>query len=148
MLILLLAKIDFNAPTVLGIPLGMMLIILYYLNTMKNWGGSGVQTSENTMDVKLNNELASDTVSFQRSEAQFGQGRCIVKYTVKLRKTGTYVIAGGRAESGVFSRSNYGTRTVSGDAGDVISGAISCSQFSGGVWAIGAFRSMADVPTR
>jgi hypothetical protein len=46
MLILLVVRIDFNAPTVFGNPMRMMLIILYFVNTMKNRGGSGVQASE------------------------------------------------------------------------------------------------------
>jgi hypothetical protein len=65
-----------------------------------------------------------------------------------MKREGTYVVAGGKASSGRFDSAYCGTRTVSGDADDVISGAVSCAKFGSGIWGIGAFRSEADVPQR
>ena len=98
------------------------------------------------MDVNLRNNLEADVILFQHSEAQVGNGQCVIRYTVKLKKDGTYVIAGGKAESGSFNSAYCGTRTIEGDAGDVISGAVSCPAFYDGNWAISAFRSRSDVP--
>jgi hypothetical protein len=149
MTLIILASIDFNAPTALGIPLGTLLLIWFFWMMMKQQqGGSdhGSYTSENTMDVKLRNELGAEVIQFQHSDAKLGNGRCVIKYTVKLKQAGTFVVAGGQAESGYFDSECCGTRTVSGDAGDVISGAISCPEFYDGIWGIGAFRSASDVP--
>jgi hypothetical protein len=143
----LLAEIDFNAPTAIGIPLGTLLLVWFIWAKMNEQGGlGGSYTSEDTMNVALNNELGVDTVQFQHSEAKLGNGRCVIKYTVKLKESGTFVIAGGKAQSGYFSSAYCGTRTVSGDVGDVISGAVSCSEFHSGIWGIGAFRSASNVP--
>ena len=132
----------------ISIPLGTLLIIwlLWVILNKQGGGSSGSYTSENTLDVKLRNELGEDVIQFQQSEAKLGDGQCIIKYTVKLRKTGTFVIAGGKAQSGYFSSTHCGTRTVSGDAGDVISGALRCPEFHSGIWGIGAFSSVSDVP--
>ncbi len=139
----ILADIDFNAPTAIGIPLGTLLLLWFLYSQSKTGGG---YSSANTMDVHLRNEVAKDVVLFQHSEASFSGGRCTIKYQVKLKQAGTYVIAGGKAVSGSFDSSYCGARTVTGDAGDVISGAVSCSQFNSGIWGIGAFRSSSDVP--
>ena len=148
---MVLAEIDFSAPTAFGVPLGTLILFLFLWKMFREGGashasGDGTYTSENTMDVQLRNELGEDVVQFQHSQAKFGNGQCVVVYTVKLKKTGTYVIAGGKAESGYFNNAYLATRTVSGDAGDVISGALSCSAFYEGIWGIGAFRSASDVP--
>lgn len=145
----ILADIDFNAPSAFGIPLGTLLLIWFIWMMMKQQqggSGGGSYTSDNTMDVKLRNELGEDVIQFQHSEAKLGNGRCVIKYTVKLKQAGTYVVAGGKASSGRFDSAYCGTRTVSGDAGDVISGAVSCAEFYSGIWGIGAFRSASDVP--
>ena len=141
----IVANIDFNAPSAFGIPVGTLLLIGFIWMMMKQRQG-GSYTSDNTMDVKLRNELGEDIIQFQHSEAQLGNGRCVIKYTVKLKQSGTYVVAGGKASSGRFDSAYCGTRTVSGDAGDVISGAVSCAEFHSGIWGIGAFSSASDVP--
>ena len=145
----LLAAIDLDAPSAFGIPLGTLLVLWFIWTLLKQQGGgsSGSSTSENTMNVKLRNELGSDVIQFQSATAKLGGGKCVIKYTVKIKKAGTYLIAGGKAEFGSFNIVYYGTRSVRGEAGDVISGAVSCAQFHSGVWGIGAFRSTSDVPT-
>jgi hypothetical protein len=142
----ILAEIDFNAPTAIGIPLGVLLLLWFFYQMNTQSGAGGGYSSANTMDVDLRNEVAADVVLFEHSEANMSGGRCTINYRVKLKQAGTYVIAGGKAVSGSFDSSYCGTRTVTGDAGDVISGAVSCSQFNSGIWGIGAFRSSNDVP--
>ena len=138
-----LADIDFNAPTAIGIPLGTLLLLCFFYTQLKAGGGN---SSPNTMNVRLRNEVTENVVLFQHSEASFSGGRCTVSYQVKLKEAGTYIIAAGKAVSGSFDSSYCGARTVTGDAGDVIRGAVSCSQFHSGIWGIGAFRSSSDVP--
>ena len=150
----MLAEIDFNAPTALGIPLGTLLIFWMLMNMNKqSRAQSGTKTvavtsftSPNTMDADLQNQIMSDVVLFQHSEATYAGGQCVISYTVKIKEGGSYVIAGGKVKAGKFSRSHYGTRKISGDAGDVISGAINCRGFTTGFWAIGAFHSANQVP--
>ena len=144
--LLFLAEIDFSAPTALGVPLGTLILFWFIWTAMKQGGGGGSYTSANTMDVHLQNELQADVILFQHSEAQVGNGQCVIRYTVKLKEDGSYVIAGGKAESGSFNSAYCGTRSIQGDAGDVISGAVSCPAFHDGIWGIGAFRSRSDVP--
>ncbi|HIA62688.1 MAG TPA: hypothetical protein EYM79_06895 [Planctomycetes bacterium] len=150
----ILADIDFNAPTAFGIPLGTLFIFWMLMNMNKqSQAQSGTKTvvataftSPNTMDVHLNNEVTADVVLFQHSEATFGGGQVMISYTVKIKESGTFVIAGGKVKSGNLSRSHCGTRQISGDAGDVISGAINCRGFTSGIWGVGAFRSASQVP--
>ncbi len=150
----ILADIDFNAPTAFGVPLGTLFIFWMLMNMNKqSQGQSGTTTgvataftSPNTMDVHLENEVTADVVLFQHSEATFGGGQVMISYTVKIKEGGNYVIAGGKAKSGSLSRAHCGTRQISGDAGDVISGAINCRGFTTGIWGIGAFRSASQVP--
>jgi len=152
--IAILAEIDFNAPTAFGIPLGTLLIFWMLMNMNKQSQGQSKAktvvattfTSPNTMDVHLKNEVAADVVLFQHSEATFGGGQVIISYTVKIKERGSYVIAGGKVKSGNLSRSHCGSRSISGDAGDVISGAINCRGFTTGIWGVGAFRSANQVP--
>jgi len=151
MTFMVLAEIDFSAPTAFGVPLGTLLLFLLLWKMLREGGashssGGGTYTSENTMDVQLRNEVGEDVVQFQHSQAKVANGQCVVIYTVKIKKTGSYVIAGGKAESGYFNKAYLATRTVSGDAGDVISGAVSCSAFHEGIWGVGAFHSASDVP--
>ena len=150
----MLAEIDFNAPTALGVPLGTLLIFWMLMNMNKqSQTTSGTKTiaatsftSPNTMDIHLKNEVTPDVVLIQHCEATFGGGQCVISYTVKIKESGSYVIAGGKEKSGKLSRSHCGTRKISGDAGDVISGALSCRMFTNGNWAIGAFRSDSQIP--
>ncbi|MGY8732978.1 MAG: hypothetical protein ACKVK0_12620 [Pirellulales bacterium] len=150
----ILAEIDFNAPTAFGIPLGTLFIFWMLMNMNKQSqtrSGSktdGVTsfTSPNTMDVHLKNEVTADVVLFQHSEATFGGGQVMISYTVKIKESGNYVIAGGKVKSGRLSRSHCGTRQISGDTGDVISGAINCRGFTSGIWGVGAFRSANQIP--
>jgi len=150
----ILADIDFNAPTAFGIPLGTLLIFWMLMNMNKQSQRQSKAktvvattfTSPNTMDVHLTNEVAADVVLFQHSEATFGGGQVIISYTVKIKERGSYVIAGGKVKSGNLSRSHCGSRSISGDAGDVISGAINCRGFTTGIWGVGAFRSASQVP--
>lgn len=142
--------IDFNDTTSFGFPIGTLLlfwiICLILQNQQQGGSGGGSYTSANTMDVLLRNELGEDVIHFQFSEATMTNGLCVIKYTVKLKKAGSYVVAGGQAESGFFNREYCGTRVIRGDVGDVVSGAVSCPQFYDGIWGIGAFRSASDVP--
>ena len=150
----ILAEIDFNAPTAFGIPLGTLFIFWMLMNMNKQSqtrSGSKTDrvtsfTSPNTMDVHLKNEVTADVVLFQHSEATFGGGQVMISYTVKIKESGNYVIAGGKVKSGRLSRSHCGTRQISGDTGDVISGAINCRGFTSGIWGVGAFRSANQIP--
>ena len=150
----ILAEIDFNAPTAFGIPLGTLFIFWMLMNMNKqSQTRSGSKTvavtsftSPNTMDVHLKNEVTADVVLFQHSEATFGGGQVTISYTVKIKESGNYVIAGGKVKSGRLSRSHCGTRQISGDTGDVISGAINCRGFTSGIWGVGAFRSASQIP--
>ena len=153
----LLLEIDLSAPTALGIPLGLLLLIwILYMNMQQQQGGTRVSRpgqspatshiSPNTMDVAIDGEVSPDVVLFQHSEAGFVGGECTIHFTVKLKQQGTFVVAGGKVSSRRFSRAYYGTRKVSGDVGDVISGAVRCAVFTTGIWGIGAFRSSGDVP--
>lgn len=153
----LLLEIDFNAPTALGIPLGVLLLIwILFMSMQQRQAGAGASDprqssttryiSPNTMDVAIDGEVSETVVLFQHSEAEFVGGECIIHFTVKLKKQGTFVIGGGKVSSRRFSRSFYGTRKVSGDVGDVISGAVRCPAFTTGTWGIGAFQSPGDVP--
>ena len=150
----ILAEIDFNAPTAFGIPLGTLFIFWMLMNMNKqSQTRSGSKTvavtsftSPNTMDVHLKNEVTADVVLFQHSEATFGGGQVMISYTVKIKESGNYVIAGGKVKSGRLSRSHCGTRQISGDTGDVISGAINCRGFTSGIWGVGAFRSASQIP--
>lgn len=143
----MLFAVDFNAPTALGIPLGLLLLIwvVWMMSQQQGRaGGSGVAPS--TMDVNIRGEVAPTVIQFQNSEQQNSGGKCVIRYTVKFKEKGTFVVAGGCVVGGSFSPGYYGTRTVTGDIGDVISGAVSCPTFFSGIWGIGAFRSSHDIP--
>lgn len=152
----LLLAIDFNAPTALGIPLGLLLLIWILYTRMQNQqGASNVSrpgrtgaghVSSNTMDVALDGEVSESVVLFQHSEAEFVGGECIIHFTVKLKEQGTFVIAGGKVTNRRFSGGYFASRKVSGDVGDTISGAVRCTAFTG-TWGIGAFQSTADLPS-
>ena len=138
----LLIAIDLNAPTSLGVPLGVLLLFIFLLQSIKentnaknSIASSSTKahyTSANTMSIQMRGELTDGYVSFSFSEAEFRGGQCYINYTIKLHQDGPFVIVAGKVDNQLVDRGYYGLRNVSGTAGDVLSGTITCRAFHRG----------------
>lgn len=147
--------IDLNAPTSLGVPLGVLLLFLFLMraireNTNAKAGSSYASsqthyTSANTMTVRMRGELSDAYVSFRFSEAEFRGSQCYINYTIELHKDGPFVIVAGKVDNQKVDRGYYGLRNISGTAGEVLSGTITCRSFYSGTWGIGAYRDSKDI---
>lgn len=154
-------------PTAFGVPLGALLLFLWLMRaiqesrqpsgrvqpsrsrqTARRSAGplfSGLGFTASTEAIPLMGEVGADSVEFQRSGFKHEGGRAIVQFTVKLHESGEFCIAAGQHEAGRLLRTHYGYAHVSGSLGEVISGTVSCPDFTTGKWAIGAFRTAADI---
>lgn len=147
----ILFAIDQNPPTVFGFPLALLLVSYCVWKMTMRADGHG-RTGEygrflaNKVNIRIRGDVSPEVVLFQHSEQQTTGGKCVIRYTIQLKQKGTFVIAGGCFIRQSFKPGHYGTRSVSGDKGEVISGAVSCPAFYTGNWSIGAFRSSHEIP--
>ena len=97
------------------------------------------------MTVRMRGELSDAYVSFRFSEAEFRGSQCYINYTIELHKDGPFVIVAGKVDNQKVDRDYYGLRNISGTAGEVLSGTITCRSFYSGTWGIGAYRDSKDI---
>lgn len=97
---------------------------------------SGAKSSResSTEDVAVDGELDDSYFNMQSSEIEQRGNTFRFHYTIKIKKTGRYRIVAGKVVNRKHVNGSSASRVVSGDPGDIHSGAIDTPSFSG-TWA-------------
>ena len=96
---------------------------------------SGKSTRESsTKDVAVDGELDDSFINLQSSEIEQRGATFRFHYTLKIKKPGSYRVVAGKVVNGKHVSGSSASRVVSGDPGDIHSGAIDTPSFSG-TWA-------------